>query len=201
MRIGAWWGLACLALAALGCGPDGDRPRAGWKAYEPPGGQYRVRYLSPPWEQVAPTTGTVLTLEIVSNAERFVPEAGLVIPPKYQLTVDVLGPPSARERIGNLVGDEDGRTVDGEEIVAGPRPVRTASGDTGWELLTVFTVLDIEQLRHRRLVYFDRSGGGVISFDLVANPELDEPHVDQLVEGVAVDPRAVDSDPDLDAGS
>lgn len=175
-------------LAGFACGPSGEEPRAGWKTYETEGGEYRIRYLSPPWRIESPTAGTTLTLKVRSNAEHFVPDAALIIPPKYLLTVDTAAG-SAQDRIEALDGTpDDGMTADGEPIVAGPRRVTTEAGDEGWELLTTFMV-DDALTRRRRVVFLDRPEGGVVSLEFEANPDLDEPQVDAMVTGVEVDPE------------
>lgn len=186
MRVGLL--LVAGILVGSACGPSGEEPRAGWKTYEPAGGEYRVRYLSPPWRVDSPTSGTTLTLRVPSNAEHFVPDAALIIPPKYLLTVDT-EPGTARDRIDAIDGTpDDGMTADGETVVAGPRRVRTDAGDEGWELLTTFMVDDV-LTRRRRVVFLDRPEGGVVSLMFEANPDLDEPQVDVMVAGVEVDPE------------
>ncbi|MFW6050584.1 MAG: hypothetical protein ACODAU_05390 [Myxococcota bacterium] len=174
---------AWIVWVAGGCGPAGDEPRAGWEVYAPPNGEYRVHYLSPPWRQDTPTSGTTLTLKVESNAERFVPDAALVVPPKYLLTVRV-EEGAARARIDAERAD---REAAGETILAGPRSVTTAGGDAGWELFGEYVLEGIP--RYRRIVFLDRPGGGVVSLRFEANPELDEPQIDQMVEGVEVEPE------------
>jgi hypothetical protein len=171
--------VALLAVAVYACGPPGDRPRAGWSVFDSPEGGYRIHYQAPPW-RIVDARGRSVELAVPSTAERFVPDAGLFVDPKYRLRVD-LGPGEARSRI-----DEDAARASsrGDTIVAGPRRVVTDVGDRGFELLT----LD-EETRRFRVVHLDRPGGGVLTLRFDANPVLDDPQVDAMVTGVEVAPE------------
>lgn len=168
-----------LLVLACSCGEAGDRPWAGWSTYESPAGGYRLRYQDPPWKIHAAAASSV-ELRVPSNAERAVPDAALIRDPKYELRVDV-EEGNAQARMDEEV---HAASAEGHTVVAGPRPVRTETGDVGVELLTV----DAEARRHRR-VFLDRSLGGVVALRFEANPDLDEPQVDAMVTGVEVAPE------------
>lgn len=173
--------LLAFVAAICGCGPSGAHVRAGWKSYEPVGAQYRVQYLNPPWRREA-STDTSVTLKVPNNAERFAPDAAMLIPAKYSLVVDV-GGSTAKARIEHA---EQQLTSSGDTIVVPPRQVTTDYGDAGWELLSDY--VGIVGPEHRRIVFLDRAGGGTVSLRFDATPELDDAQIDVMVAGVEVDP-------------
>jgi hypothetical protein len=168
--------VAGVLVLACACGDPGDRLRAGWSVYESPVGDYRIPYQEPPWLIVASGARSV-TLRVPSIVERFVPDAGLIVDPRYELSVDVEAGRAA-DRI-----EEEARRAPGRDhtILAGPRPLRTEQGAIGFELLTIDPLT-----RRHRVVYIDRPAGGVVSLRFEANPDLDEPQVDVMVRGVEV---------------
>lgn len=171
--------IALLLVWAWSCGEPGDRPRAGWTLYESPEGRYRLHYQAPPWRLHAAGARSV-ELRVPSNAEHMLPDAGIIVDPKYHLWVDVEGGDA-----GAHVEDALRRAeASGHTVVAGPRGVSSDAGDTGFELLTV----DAEARRHR-MVFFDRPFGGVVALRFEANPDLDDPQVDAMVTGVEVAPE------------
>jgi hypothetical protein len=168
--------VAGLLVLVCACGEPGDRLRAGWSVYESPGGDYRIPYQEPPWRITASGARTV-TLSVPSVAERFVPDAGLLVDPRYALSVDV-----ESGRAADRIEEEARRAPDRDHtILAGPRPLRTEHGAIGFDLLTIDPLT-----RRHRVVHIDRPAGGVLSLRFEGNPDLDEPQVDVMVTGVEV---------------
>ena len=172
-------------IVLAGCGEDGDARYAGWTVYDAPGGEYRVRFLDPPWFIVS-AEGAVLELEIESNAEHFRP--GSSAPPKYEFRATI-GAGSAESSIAAEQAAAIGR---GEGILAGPRAVTTEAGDRGRELLT--EQLSGDRTRYLRYVYLDRSRGGVVSLWFEGNPDLDEAEIDVMIASVEVDPEPAEDE-------
>lgn len=167
-----------LSLLATGCGEPADERYAGLDVYDAPGGQYRVRYLSPPW-RIEEAMGSTVTLEVESNAERF--GVGMAsAPPKYELVVSVIAGRSRGQMERAMSSAVDG----GESIVVDAREVETNSGHTGWEFISVGE--DFE--RNFRRVFLDRVDGGVVRLRFEANPALEERQVDEMIRAVEPDP-------------
>ena len=168
--------VACLALAA--CGNPGPYPS--WKTYTAPGGEYRFRYLDPPWD-LAESEGTRVRLRIPNNTETF---AGLdsSVAPKYALSVDVVGQPPMRAAEGARA-EARGR---GEEVVEPVSAFTTRSGAEGFELVTRQTT---GEMLFRRYSFVGRPGGGSVSLFFEAVPSLAEREVTEMVRSVDPDPE------------
>jgi hypothetical protein len=169
--------VATALLAALcACGSPGDEPRAGWTFYTSVAGAYRIPYQAPPW-RLARAGATSVELRVPSNAERIEPDAGLIVDPKYRLLADVTGGAAA------TLADREAADVRarGELLLAGPRPVTTDAGASGFEVLSVDALI-----RYHRVVFLDRPWDDALSLRFDANPNLDEPQVDAMVAGVEV---------------
>lgn len=167
--------LACVAIT--GCGNPG--PYANWKRYESPGGEYRLRYLDPPWE-VIESEGTRVRMRVKNNAESF---GGIdsSVASKYDLVVDVV----ARDPMRGAEGARATARGLGEEILEPVRPLTTRSGAQGFEVITRQTTG--EHLYHR-YSFVGRPGGGSVSLSFQAVPTLDEAEVDEMVRSVDPDP-------------
>ncbi len=165
-----------LLLVTLGCGARADGNFAGLTAFEASDGSYRVHYLAPPWEvDEARTRRTEVHLFIESNSERF--GAGSTAPPKYELDVDVFSgePRSRAARVASRAPRED-------EVV-GPREVFTDEGVAGWETL----VWDVSERRFERHVFFEL-GRRTLRMVFHANPDLDDPEIDDMIANVEMGP-------------
>jgi hypothetical protein len=165
-----------LLAAVCACGSPGDEPRAGWTSYTSVAGAYRIPYQAPPW-RLSRAGATSVELRVPSNAERIEPDAAVIIDPKYRLLADVTGGDAAS------LADREAADVRarGDLLLAGPRPVTTEPGASGFEVLSVDALI-----RYHRVVFLDRPAGGTVSLRFDANPNLDEPQVDAMVAGVEV---------------
>lgn len=160
---------AALLIGLMACGTNAADLYAGLDVYEPRSSAYRVRYLAPPWEVTSRGMGDTVMLEVEGAVEG--------VPPKYQLTVDLVG--RTPENRANAVA----RSADREDTVTGPRPVTTDSGDEGFETL----IFDNSEGRYQRHVFLERDGGSVRLFFL-ANPNLDNDEVEAMIASAEVGP-------------
>jgi len=148
------------------------------EVFRNPGGDYTIRYLSPPWDLVTGAEGGDVLFRIANTAASFVDIDG-AIRPKYELHVTV-------ERGANSLmrarADQRSARSRGEEVLVAPRELNTAAGDSGWELLTQQMSGD---RRNRRTVYLDHPEGVVrLWFDAV--PSLEEAEVDAMVRATEI---------------
>lgn len=149
--------------------------------YDAPAGDYRVRYLEPPWH-FADATGTTSRFRIEANA---VVHGGLVdagIAPKYQLTVSVEGraPGEAVRR------EQRAAESRGADVVTPAREIETALGEVGWELATRENDVD---MRYGRVVFLAHSAGSVrLGFE--SSVDLETPEIDVMIDDVDVEPEA-----------
>ena len=158
--------LVCLLVA---CGTNAADLYAGLDVYEPRSGAYRVRYLSPPWELTSRGMGDDVVLEVEGAI------AG--VPPKYRLSVDLIGgEPMARARAV-------ARSAAADDEVTGPRDVTTDAGNEGVETL----IFDNSEGRYERHVFLTRPGG-VVRMVFVANPDLENDEVEAMIAAVEVGP-------------
>lgn len=173
--------IACFVVLVVLAGCGQPERYAEWRTYVAPDGEYRLRYLDPPWE-VVDSDGATARLEVANNSERFAGRDSS-LPAKYELTIGLEG-----GRAGMLARREVARARDrGEEIVLEPSPIETRSGDTGFEVVTRETS---GQFLNRRFVWIDRPGGGTVHLAFVTVPDPQEAEVDAMIESVDVDPEA-----------
>lgn len=167
-----------LSVFLWACGNPG--PYAEWKTLEAPGGEYRLRYLEPPWE-VIESEGTRVRLRVKNNAESF-GDMDSTIASKYALVVDVV----PRGPLRSAESARDAARRRGEEIVEPVRGLTTRSGAEGFEVITRQT--SGERLFHR-YSFVGRPGGGSVSLSYEAVPSLDEREVHEMVRSVDPDPE------------
>ena len=149
-----------------------------WRVYDAPGGDYRLRYLEPPWELV--DSEVTRARFIVQNNASALGGRDSSLSAKYELTVDVeAGAPRAR-----AMADERGASGRRETVVVGTRAVRTESGDEGFE---VITRAETGELLYRRFIYLSHPRG-VVRLLFEAVPNLDGPEVKAMVAAVDVLP-------------
>lgn len=173
-------GRALLLLSVVGSACGNPGPYAEWKTFVAPGGEYRIRYLDPPWD-LAEADDTRLHLRIPNNTESF---AGIdsTVAPKYDLVCDVVG----RAPLRNAQQARDAARRRGEEVVEPVRELVTRSGAEGFELITRQT--SGERL-YRRYAFVGRPGGGSVSLLFEAVPALDEGEVTEMIRSVDPDPE------------
>lgn len=172
-------GLLC-ALWAAGCAPSADDPLSRLTTYAPPSGEYRLRYLEPPWEAVE-QRGTTAVLRIPSNAMLAGVEAGA---PKFELVATVEpGQPAARAAEELRRARERGLEVLGDGIGA----VETSEGASGAEVST--RELTRTGFLHRRTVYLPIDGARVLRLAFEATPSLETPEVDAMIAAVGIGPE------------
>lgn len=164
------------ALAVVGCAPSAEDPLSRLSVASPETGEYRLRYLEPPWELVS-QEGTTTVLRIASS--RMIYGGAETGPGKYELTATVeRGAPATR-----VEAEQRAAVGRGETVVAGPRTLQTREGVVGVELLTTVPGMD---LTYRRVVFLPIDGASVLQLDFVATPELDTPEVDAMIATVGV---------------
>lgn len=167
-----------LSLCVSGCGQP-DR-YAEWKTYVAPGGEYRLRYLDPPWE-VSASDGSTGRLVVENNASRF-GDLDSSLAPKFELTVTLVSGGSARLAAAAAAS----APARGEEVLVAPTPFTTRSEDVGVELVT----RELRgELRYRRLLWIDRPGGATVQLQVLSVPEIRDPEVDAMLASVDVDPE------------
>ncbi len=163
---------------AAGCAPSGEDPRSTLSVYEPPGGEYRLRYLDPPWELVR-AEGTSALVRVRSNAMIYAgPEAG---PPKYDLAVTVeAGSVGAR-----IAAEQTAARLRGETVVDGPRRVAADGGRVeGQEILTLGSFGPLA--RYGRYAFFPVDDGRVVRLAFEATPMLETPEVDAMIDQLGI---------------
>lgn len=154
----------CGAASLAACGIDGTTPYAGWATFTDSEGVYRVRYLAPPWERVAPADGGV-PVEFVVPPVFGSLEAG--VPAKYRLTavlVSGLALPVLQAEVATMVAA-------GGDDLDPPAPFTTRSGDEGF-----FAVIeDSTHLLFTELVALVAPGGRVllVHFEMNEDPRSD----------------------------
>lgn len=172
-----------LALAWLlaSCAPSGDDPTSRLTTWEAPSGDYRIRYLAPPWR----------ILEEDPDGARFQIESTIMAAGridggigKYELTTSRV-PRSITEEMDREVRASM-RTA-GRTINDGPRSITTHDGVEGLELLTYDEPDPYE--RYRRVVLFPLSGRQTLRLDFDATPDLDTREVTEMIEYVGIGPR------------
>lgn len=167
-----------LCLFGVGCGQP--ERYAEWKTFVAPGGEYRLRYLDPPWEVTA-SDGPTGRLVVENNASRFA-DLDSSLAPKFELTITLVSGGSARLAAAAAAS----APARGEEVLVAPTPFTTRSEDSGVELVT--RELGGE-LRYRRLLWIDRPGGATVQLQVVSIPEIRDPEVDAMLASVDVDPE------------
>ncbi len=172
--VGMW------TLLALGCAPSADDPFSRLSVYEPPTGEYRVRYLEPPWELLR-SDGTTVALHIRSNAMIFGGvETGAA---KFELTVTVeSGTVESR-----IAAEQTALAGRGETLLEGPRAIRTSEGTDGQELLSRIESARTGE-RYFRYVYFPVDVR-VVRLAFEATPSLDTAEVDAMITATGIGPR------------
>jgi hypothetical protein len=169
--------LASLGACAPGCAPSGDDPLSTLSVYAPESGEYRLRYLEPPWQLVR-SDGTSALVRIPSNSMIFADDAGLT---KYELAVSVEPGTIA----SHLAAERSAAQLRGEEIVEGPREVTGDAGRAvGQELLTRGSVGPIT--RNGRYVFFQVDAARVVRLAFEATPPVDTPEVDAMIDAFGV---------------
>ncbi|MBX3271282.1 MAG: HEAT repeat domain-containing protein [Sandaracinaceae bacterium] len=173
--------LSALASLASACAPSADDPLSQLTTWEAPTGDYRVRYLAPPWRVVREDlVGAHLSIESTAMATGTI-EGG---PGKFDLTT---------ARMGRAIEDEMDREVRasramrGRTILDGPRTITTREGVDGLELLTFDEPDPFE--RYRRVVLFPLGGGQSLRLDFEASPDLDSREVTEMIRYVGIGPR------------
>ena len=163
-----------LTTFAVACAPPGTDPRNQRDVYEAEEGQFRVYYLSPPWELVVAEAEQV-SLRIPSNRmEMLGDDAG---PPKYLLVAAAAaGQP---EGLGQEA--EAALRADGAMSVVS-RALTTDQGVDGLDV--VATIAD----RWFRSVFLPLSPSRSLRLDFSATPSLDTEEVDGMVRLVEVGP-------------
>lgn len=170
-RLFAWM----VALSA--CAPSADDPLSRLDVAGPETGEYRVRFLNPPWELVS-VEGTTTFVRIQSNAMMRGLEGGLG---KYELTA-TLEPGTPDARIAAEAASAPSR---GETVIAGPRSVENDDGVLGQELIAYETE-PFE--RYYRYVYFPLAGQ-VVRLAFEATPSLDNRETDAMIGHVGIGPE------------
>ena len=159
--------------AATGCAPSGNDPRSQLSTYEPPTGEYRLRYLEPPWE-IVEQDGSSVRARVPSLLSSRDAGAGV-----FELSVSVeSGRAEARAR-----ADVAAARSRGDAIVVDVRAVETLDGASGWELVTVSGADPLEA--HQRWAYFPQ-GSRVVRLHFVADQPLDTPELDAMVRAFEV---------------
>jgi hypothetical protein len=172
--------IAAGSLLAFGCGqPTHEQLLA---VYDAPGGEFRVRYLEPPWHLVD-GEGTTATLRIDANAvvHGGLDDAG--IEPKYELvvTVDRRAPMELARR------EQRAAESRGAELIAPVREIETALGETGWELAMRESDID---MRYGRVILLAHPSGSV-RLGFASSVDLLEPEIDVMIDDVDVEPEDV----------
>lgn len=174
-----------LALAWLligsSCAPSGDDPVHRLTTWEAPTGDYRVRYLSPPWEIIreAPDGARFQIESTIMSTGRIDGGQG-----KYEL---------ATSRVARSVNEEMEREVresmraSGRTIVDGPRSITTREDVEGLELLTYDEPDPYE--RYRRVVILPLSARQSLRLDFDGTPDLDTREVTEMIRHVGIGPR------------
>ena len=173
MLAAAW--VAVLASSCEPTGHDAINRLTTWEA-----GDYRVRYLDPPWSLVEETREGAF-FQIESNLMNFAGLDGGT--GKYDLrTSRVRGP------MANAMAAETraASTTEGRSIVAGPRPITTLEGVAGQELLT-FDVPDPFE-RYRRVVLLPLPSGQLLRLEFEATPDLDTAEGGAMIQRVGIGP-------------
>ena len=172
--------LLAVALVVTACAPSGEDPLTRLSTHAPPSGEYRVRYLEPPWELVS-TSGTTAFLRIQSNAMAIAGIEGGA--GKYELTVTVeRGDPVTRAN--DELRAARGR---GEEILGdGVRTVETDEGVVGAEVLSRGIDPLTMSPRHRRIAFLPVDAARVVRLDFDATPELDTAEVDAMIAAIGI---------------
>lgn len=180
-------GQVALSLVAMSaCGPPGDARFARLEVYDSPGGEYRVRFLAPPW-QLIETDGSTARFEVESNASAVAGVPSGVVPPKYVLAVTV-EPGRARARAEAALAQARAR---GHEVLVPVRAIDAEDGpERGFELVTRD---DASPFRRFRTAFLGREGGGVVQLAFEGNPELDTPELDAMIAAVELSPGSADA--------
>ena len=165
-----------VAVTLAGCAPSAEDPLTRLSVVAPETGEYRLRYLDPPWELLS-LEGTTARLRIPSN--RMILGGVEGGPGKYELTATVeRGAPATR-----VEAEQRAAAGRGETVLAGPRTLQTREGVVGVELLTSVPGLDA---LNRRIVFFPVDGASVLRLSFEATPSLDTPEVDAMIATVGV---------------
>lgn len=170
-----------IALVMTACAPSGDDPLSRLTTWEAPSGDYRVRYLSPPWEIVSESTDGAFfnvqsTLQMTGGVD-----GGTG---KYELRTSRVGRGVAEEMEREV---RDARRTDGRELVDGPREIVTDEGVEGRELITFDEPDPFE--RYRRVVVFPLEGGRSLRLDFESTPNIDTREVEAMIRKVGIGPR------------
>ena len=174
--------LRVLAFAslAIACAPSGDDPTSRLTTWEAPTGDYRIRYLAPPWRIIEERTeGARFQIESTLMRTRRI-DGGTG---KYELTTS---------RVARSVAEEMDREVRasmrtaGRTIEDGPRSITTNEEVEGLELLT-FDQPDPYE-RYRRVVILPISGRLSLRLDFDATPDLDTREVTEMIRHVGIGP-------------
>lgn len=166
-----------LAACLLGCAPSGEDPLSRLSVYEPPGREYRLRYLEPPWELVR-GDGTTAHLRIASSTMIFGGIDGGA--GKYDLLATVEGGSVEASVTAELAA----ASRRGEEVVEPPRDVGAQGGAVGREIVTRGTIDELD--RNRRYAFFAVPGGRVLRLFFDATPAVDTPEVDAMIAALGV---------------
>ncbi len=172
--------LTLLISSLLGCAPSGEDPLSRLSVYEPPGGEYRLRYLEPPWELVD-GDGTSAHVRIASSSMIFGGIDGGA--GKFDLFATV----ESGTVEANVAAEVRAASARGEELVEGPREVEAEGGVVGREILTR-GMADVIQ-RHGRYAFFAIPDGRVLRLAFDATPPVDTPEVDAMIAALGVGPE------------
>jgi len=172
--------LRVLALVplVLSCAPSGENPTNRLMTWEAPSGDYRIRYLEPPWGLVEEDASGAY-FRISSNLMIFGDVDGG--PGKYDLRTSVIA-----GAVPMLMDSEVRRatSTSGRVIQDGPRSITTDEGVVGSELLLFDEPDPIE--RYRRVVLLPLSTGNVLRLDFAATPDLDTDEVSAMIRNVGI---------------
>ncbi len=169
-----------LSVVLASCAPPGDDPETRLTTWEAPTGDYRIRYLSPPWYIVdeEPDGARFQIESTIMSTGRIDGGQG-----KYELRTS---------RVPRAMTDEmdrevrASRGVAGRTIEDGPRSITTREEVEGLELLT-FDAPDPYE-RYRRVVLFPLGPGQTLRLDFDATPDLDTAEVTEMIRHVGVGP-------------
>jgi hypothetical protein len=170
--------LVALALLLGACAPSGDDPRNRRIAVSPPGGEFTVYALAPPWEVVEVADGRVQLF--IESSRQAILDAG---PSKFDLFATVVrGDLTARIQTEETQLRNGGNVID-----VGPRAVATDQGLEGLEVLATTP----ERLQRRIRVVLLAFGAGddrLLRLEFVAVPALDTLEVEAMIRQVEVAP-------------
>ncbi|MCB9595913.1 MAG: hypothetical protein H6719_24550 [Sandaracinaceae bacterium] len=171
-----------IASLVVSCAPSGDDPLSRLDTWEAPTGDYRIRYLAPPWAIIEEDLdGARFQIESTLMASGRI-DGGVG---KYELQTSRV-PRSVEAEMDREV--RASRGVAGRSIEEGPRAITTHEGIEGLELIT-FDVPDPFE-RYRRVVLFPLGASQTLRLDFDATPDLDSDEVTEMIRLVGIGPAS-----------